>query len=149
MSQSRTMTRSGIAVPIWAKRRVLAAPCHTPRRIGMQEKGLDDSSANFLAGAELDAWYAPSLRGDMRTGLGTWSTKDIGEFLEHGHNRAGSAFGSMTDVINNSTSYFSRSDIQAIAVYLTSLPARSAQQGVAYDNATTDTLRNTPTTLPQ
>ena len=122
--------------------------CHTPRGIGMQEKALDDSSANFLAGAELDAWYAPSLRGDMRTGLGTWSTTDIGEFLEHGHNRVGSAFGSMTDVINNSTSYFSGSDIQAIAVYLRSLPARSAQQPVAYDNATTDALRDRPATQP-
>ena len=122
--------------------------CHTPRGIGMQEKALDDSSANFLAGEELDAWYAPSLRGDMQTGLGTWSTKDIGEFLEHGHNRVGSAFGSMTDVINNSTSYFSDSDIDAIAVYLKSLPARSAQPAVAYDSATTDALRNSPTTQP-
>ncbi len=122
--------------------------CHTPRGIGLQEKALDDSSANFLAGAELDACYAPSLCGDMRTGLGTWSTKDIGEFLKHGHNRVGSAFGSMTDVINNSTSYFSASDIDAIAVYLKSLPARSAQQPVAYDNATTDALRNSPTTQP-
>jgi alcohol dehydrogenase (quinone), cytochrome c subunit len=80
--------------------------------------------------------------------LGTWSTKDIGEFLEQGHNRVCSAFGSMTDVINNSTSYFSDSDVQAIAVYLTSLPARSAQQAIAYDNATTDALRNSPTTQP-
>src|SRR5579863_3368099 len=122
--------------------------CHTPRGIGLQEKALDDSSANFLAGAELDAWYAPSLCGDMRTGLGTWSTKDIGEFLKHGHHRVGSAFGSMTDVINNSTSYFSDNDIDAIAVYLKSLPASSAQQPVAYDNATTDALRNSPTTQP-
>jgi alcohol dehydrogenase (quinone), cytochrome c subunit len=122
--------------------------CHTPRGIGMQEKALDDSSANFLAGAELDAWYAPSLRGDMRTGLGTWSAKDIGEFLQQGHNRVGSAFGSMTDVINNSTSYFSDGDIDAIAVYLTSLAAVSSQQAVAYDNATTDALRNRPTAQP-
>ena len=122
--------------------------CHTPRGIGMQEKALDDSSANFLAGAELDAWYAPSLRGDIRSGLGTWSRKDIGEFLKQGHNSVGSAFGSMTDVINNSTSYFSDSDIDAIAVYLASLPARSAQQAVAYDNATTDALRNRPATQP-
>jgi len=122
--------------------------CHTPRGIGMQEKALDDSSANFLAGAELDAWYAPSLRGDLRTGLGTWSTKDIGEFLAQGHNRVGSAFGSMTDVINNSTSYFSDSDIQAIAVYLTSLSSTSAQQAVIYDNATTDKLRDSPATQP-
>jgi mono/diheme cytochrome c family protein len=54
----------------------------------------------------------------------------------------------MTDVINNSTSYFSDSDIDAIAVYLKSLPASSAQQAVAYDNATTDSLRDDPTTQP-
>jgi len=122
--------------------------CHTPRGIGMQEKALDDSSPNFLAGAELDAWYAPSLRGDLRTGLGSWSTKDIGEFLAQGHNRVGSAFGSMTDVINNSTSYFSDGDIQAIAVYLTSLSSTSAQQAVVYDSSTTDKLRNSPATQP-
>ena len=122
--------------------------CHTPRGVGMQEKALDDGRANFLAGAELDAWYAPSLRRDMRTGLGAWSTQDIGVFLAHGHNRFGSAFGSMTDVINNSTSYLSDGDIQAIAVYLASLPATSTQQAVVYDDATTDMLRNSPTTQP-
>src|ERR1700723_256276 len=36
--------------------------CHTPRGIGMQERSLDDRGANFFAGAELDAWYAPSFR---------------------------------------------------------------------------------------
>ena len=122
--------------------------CHTPRGIGLQEKALDDSGTNFLAGAELDAWYAPSLRGDMRTGLGTWSKEDIGEFLKHGHNRIGTAFGSMTEVVNNSTTYLSDIDIDAIASYLKSLPATSAQGAVAYDNATTVALRDRPTTLP-
>jgi alcohol dehydrogenase (quinone), cytochrome c subunit len=119
--------------------------CHTPRGIGLQEKALDDSSPLYLAGAELDAWYAPSLRGNMRTGLGTWSSEDISEFLRHGHNRIGTAFGSMIDVVNNSTPYFSDSDIHAIATYLKSLPAASLQPAVAYNNATTVALRNKPT----
>ena len=122
--------------------------CHTPRGIGIQEKSLDDSSPSYLAGATLDAWYAPSLRGDMRTGLGTWSKEDIAEFLKQGHNRIGTAFGSMTEAVNNSTSYMSDSDINAIAAYLKSLPATSAQQAVAYDDATTATLRDRPTTQP-
>ncbi len=122
--------------------------CHTPRGIGLQEKGVDDSSPTFLAGAELDAWYASGLRGDMRTGLGSWSAKDISEFLKQGHNRVGTAFGSMTEVVNNSTSYLSDSDIDAIANYLKSLPAASAQQAVAYDNATTVALRDGPATQP-
>ena len=122
--------------------------CHTPRGIAIQEEALDDSNPNYLAGTELDAWYAPSLRGNMRTGLGTWSMKDIGEFLVHGHNRVGTAFGSMTEVVNNSTSYLSDSDIHAIAKYLNSLPATSMQQAVAYNNTTTVALRNRPTTQP-
>jgi mono/diheme cytochrome c family protein len=122
--------------------------CHTPRGIGIQEKSLDDSSSSFLAGATLDAWYAPSLRGDMRTGLGAWSKEDIVEFLKQGHNRIGTAFGSMTEAVNNSTSYLSDSDINAIAAYLKSLPATSPQQAVAYNSATTATLLNRPTTQP-
>ena len=122
--------------------------CHTPRGIGLQEKALDDSSPNYLAGATPDAWYAPSLRGDMRTGLGTWSKADIGEFLKHGHNRVGTVFGSMVDVVNNSTSYLSDSDIDAIADYLKSLPAKSPQQAVAYNNGTTVALSGGPATQP-
>ena len=45
--------------------------CHTPRGFAWQEKALDDSSPDYLSGALLDAWYAPDLRGDVRTGLGT------------------------------------------------------------------------------
>lgn len=122
--------------------------CHTPRGIGMQEKSLDDSSPNYLDGEELDAWYAPSLRGDVRTGLGTWSKQDIVEFLKQGHNRIGTAFGSMTEAVNNSTSYLSDSDNNAIATYLKSLLASSPQQPVAYDGATTAALHDRPTGQP-
>jgi alcohol dehydrogenase (quinone), cytochrome c subunit len=116
--------------------------CHTPRGIAWQEKALDDSSADYLSGAELDAWYAPDLRGDMRNGLGTWSKDDIVAFLKNGHNRGGTAFGSMIDVVNNSTPYLSDGDIDAIADYLKSLPATSSQPAVAYDDATTVALRS-------
>jgi mono/diheme cytochrome c family protein len=116
--------------------------CHTPRGLAWQEKALDDSSSSYLSGALLDAWYAPDLRGDVRTGLGTWSKDDLADFLKHGHNRDGAAFGSMIDVVNNSTPYLSDSDINAIAVYLKSLPATFAQQPVAYDDATTAALRS-------
>lgn len=121
--------------------------CHTPRGIAIQEKALDESGSNFLAGAALDGWYASSLRGDTLTGLGTWSKEDIVEFLKHGHNRVGTAFGSMTEAINNSTSYLSDSDLAAIADYLKSLPSTSTQPAVVYSSATTLALRK-PTTLP-
>jgi alcohol dehydrogenase (quinone), cytochrome c subunit len=114
--------------------------CHTPRGWAFQEKALDDGSASYLQGAELDAWYAPSLRGDIRTGLGGWSQGDIAAFLKTGHNMKGVAFGSMLDVVNNSTPYLSDDDINAMAVYLKSLPASTQQAAYTYDDATTTAL---------
>jgi mono/diheme cytochrome c family protein len=116
--------------------------CHTPRGFAWQERALDDSNASYLSGALLDAWYAPNLRSDIRTGLGGWSKDDLIDFLKNGHNRAEAAFGSMIDVVNNSTPYLSDGDLNAIAVYLKSLPATSEQKSVAYDDATTAALRS-------
>jgi len=116
--------------------------CHTPRGFAFQEKALDESDSQYLAGSLLDAWYAPGLRGDVRTGLGTWSKDDLVDFLKNGHNHAETAFGSMIDVVNNSTPYLSDNDLGAIAVYLKSLPATSTQQPIVYDDTTTGALRS-------
>ena len=116
--------------------------CHTERGFAWQEKALDDSGSNYLSGAELDAWYAPDLRGNPRVGLGGWSKDDIVAFLKDGHNKHATAFGSMIDVINNSTPYLSDEDLNAIAEYLKSLPAASAQSTVAYNDATNTALRS-------
>jgi mono/diheme cytochrome c family protein len=122
--------------------------CHTPRGLAWQEKALDDGGSKFLSGALLDAWYAPDLRGDVRTGLGTWTKDDLADFLKHGHNRGGTAFGSMIDVVNNSTPYLSDSDINAIAVYLKSLPAAFREEPIAYDDATSAALRSGQASQP-
>jgi len=114
--------------------------CHTPRGWAFQEKALDSSGGSYLQGAELDAWYAPDLRGDIRTGLGGWSQGDIAAFLKTGHNVKGVAFGSMLDVVNNSTPYLSDDDINAMAVYIKSLPPAAQETAYAYDNASTTAL---------
>lgn len=108
--------------------------CHTPRGWAMQEEALDDHSSAYLQGAELDAWSAPNLRGDLRTGLGSWSVADVAAFLKSGHNDKGVAFGSMLDVINNSTPYMNDDDIHAMAVFLKSLPATAVQTPFVYDD---------------
>ena len=115
--------------------------CHTPRGLAWQEKALDEHGQAYLSGALLDAWYAPSLRGDVRTGLGSWSKDDVSAFLKLGHNRGATAFGSMIDVVNNSTPYLSDSDLDAVAVYLKSLPASAAQPAFVYNDATNAALR--------
>jgi alcohol dehydrogenase (quinone), cytochrome c subunit len=116
--------------------------CHTPRGIAIQEKALDDSGASYLAGAELDAWSAPNLRGDLRTGLGAWSVEDLQAFLKTGHNNRGVAFGSMLDVVNNSTPYLSDDDTNAMAVFLKSLPATADQPQFAYNDSTAKSLQS-------
>ncbi len=116
--------------------------CHTARGWAFQEKALDDRSALYLQGAELDAWSAPDLRGDVRTGLGGWSQEELATFLKTGHNMKGTAFGSMLDVVNNSTPYLSDDDVNAMAAYLKSLSANAQQTAYAYDDATTTALRN-------
>ena len=114
--------------------------CHTPRGWAFQEAATDDSSSAYLQGAELDAWSAPDLRGDVRTGLGAWSQADIATFLKTGHNDRATAFGSMLDVVNNSTPYLSDDDLNAMAAYLKSLPAGTQETAVTYDASTTKAL---------
>lgn len=92
--------------------------CHTPRGVGFQEKALDEGGSAFLSGAELDGWYASNLGGDQRVGLGRWSEAEVQAFLRSGANPHASAYGSMTDVINNSTQFFSDRDLAAVAHYL-------------------------------
>src|SRR5690606_13384363 len=59
--------------------------CHTPPEAMAAGKGMDDSSPEFLAGGGVfQGWVAPSLRGDVGTGLGTWSVEDIVATLKTG-----------------------------------------------------------------
>jgi mono/diheme cytochrome c family protein len=119
--------------------------CHTPRGFAIQEKALDDGNPAYLQGAELDAWSAPSLRSDLRTGLGAWSVDDLQAFLKSGHNDRSVAFGSMLDVVNNSTPYLTDDDTKAMAVFLKSLPATTDQAPFAYD----DTASKSPQSSEQ
>ena len=100
--------------------------CHTPRGIGFQELALDERSSQFLSSAALDGWFASNLTGNTTTGLGKWSAEDIARFLKTGANTHATAFGPMTEVVNNSTQWMSDQDLAAIAVYLKSLRAAGA-----------------------
>lgn len=99
--------------------------CHTPRGLAMNEKAYDESDPQFLAGALLDGWYAPSLRNDMNTGLGRWTEEDVYQYLKNGRNDHAVVFGSMTEAFNNSTQFMTNDDLHAIAHYLKSLPGHA------------------------
>jgi mono/diheme cytochrome c family protein len=103
--------------------------CHSPRSVTMQEKGLTAADADFLAGgAPLDGWVAKNLRGDPRDGLGSWRQDEIVQFLKTGRSHDTAAFGGMTEVVQHSLQYLSDDDLNAIAAYLKTLPARDPKQ---------------------
>ncbi|GAB2899418.1 cytochrome c [Paraburkholderia jirisanensis] len=106
--------------------------CHTPRGIAFQEKALDESGSAFLAGSPLDGWFASNLTSEHNVGLGRWSAAEVAGFLKTGANQHASAFGSMTDVINNSTHTLTDTDIGAMAAYLKSLPAQGGNGAPPY-----------------
>lgn len=96
--------------------------CHTPRGLAWNEKALDESDSDYLTGAMLDHWTAVNLTQDINTGLGRWSQADIERSLKTGITPFGSAFGTMIEVVNNSTQFLTDEDITAMATYLKSLP---------------------------
>ncbi len=124
--------------------------CHTPRGFAIQEAAMDESSGDFLAGALLDGWYAPSLRNDHNVGLGRWNEEDIVAFLKKGRNQHGIVFGSMMEAFNNSTQYMTDDDLAGIAVYLKSLPGNEPEGAPkwAYDETTTVALNSGDTSKP-
>lgn len=95
------------------------AACHTPRN------ALGGSiTARPLAGGVIPAlnWHAPALTGDSDA-LGAWSTTEIVALLGTGVSARGSTFGPMAEVVASSLQHLPTQDLQAMAVYLKSLPA--------------------------
>jgi len=114
--------------------------CHTARGFAFQEQALSAQSDQYLAGANLDDWYASNLRSNKRTGIGAWTKAETAQFLKTGHNIHASAYGSMTDVINNSTSYLTDADLSAIVTYLADLSANGNEVSWTYDGGTAQAL---------
>lgn len=91
--------------------------CHTPENVlGAPKKG------ERLEGGYGEHWYASSLTGELRDGLGVWSNQEIVEYLKTGSNVKAAAAGPMAEVVRNSTQHLADSDLNAIATYLKDLP---------------------------
>jgi mono/diheme cytochrome c family protein len=117
--------------------------CHTARGPGLQVLALNAAGGkDYLGGAAIDGWYAPSLRNGDRTTIGAWSEEDIARFLRDGTNRHGIAFASMNEVIVNSTQYLTEEDALDAAHFLKSLKDTIASKGsYVYDDKTSQSLR--------
>jgi len=106
--------------------------CHTPKNIfGADRRG------RAFAGGRVGGWFAPRLDAAARSGLGSWSVDDIVEYLQSGRNAKSHADGLMAEVVVNSTSKMSNSDVRAIAVYLKSLPVGPPEPEVTPPSETT------------
>jgi mono/diheme cytochrome c family protein len=116
--------------------------CHTPRGLAWNEVATDESGPEYLAGAFLDNWYASDLTQSNRAGLGRWSQDDLATFMKTGRNMHSTAFGTMDEVIINSTQYLTDDDLDAMATYLLSLPAAHSDGEYKYDDTTLATLRS-------
>ncbi|MEK7948047.1 cytochrome c [Pigmentiphaga sp. YJ18] len=96
------------------------AECHTPRnRLGAM--ALDAGLAGSLIGGQ--SWYAPPLTGDRVTGLGDWTRQDIVDLLKTGIAPRSHAAGPMAEAVHQGFQYANDADLDAMAVYLKSLPA--------------------------
>lgn len=109
--------------------------CHTPRGMAMNEKAYTNADAEYLSGAMIDGWYAPSLRG---TGM---SEQALTSLLLTGKSKHAAVSGSMSEVVSQSTQYLTHEDATAIAQYLLSLksaktePARTAAATASWSNS--------------
>jgi mono/diheme cytochrome c family protein len=91
--------------------------CHEARN------ALGGTSArdNPAGGLVLD-WYAPVLSAASEAGMQDWPTQDIIDLLAGGKSSRGSAMGPMAEVVYESLQHASAEDLQAMAVYLKSVP---------------------------
>ena len=99
--------------------------CHTPKNI----LGADKHD-RLYGGGVVQGWFAPRLDNAPRSGLRSWSTDDIVEYLQSGRNGRSHAGGLMAEVVLNSTSKMSDADVRAIATYLKDLPAGAPEPTV-------------------
>jgi mono/diheme cytochrome c family protein len=100
--------------------------CHTPKNIFGA-----DRRDRLYGGGLVQGWFAPRLDNAERSGLKSWSTDDIVEYLQSGRNGRSHADGLMAEVVLNSTSKMSDKDVRAIALYLKDLPAGAPEPAVS------------------
>ncbi len=94
------------------------ADCHTPKGLAMEP-----INSKAFSGGSIDNWYAPNITSDPAQGIGRWSEGELVQYFKTGTARGkGVVVGPMAQVVHDSLSHLSDSDLQAIAAYLKSIP---------------------------
>jgi len=99
--------------------------CHSPRNVlGAEKSHMVMAGGEYVdkvPGGALVPWSAPNLT-SVPNGLGMWPLDEVAAYLKTGINTYVETFGPMNEVIINSTRHLGENDINAMAVYLKSLP---------------------------
>ena len=92
--------------------------CHTPKGVAMEPQ-----NSKAYSGGAIDNWYAPNITSDPAQGIGRWSEDELVQYFKTGATRGkGVVVGPMAQVVHDSLSHLSDSDLQAIAAYVKSIP---------------------------
>jgi mono/diheme cytochrome c family protein len=93
--------------------------CHTPRNVFFSLNNREKFQGAVQAG-----WRAYNITGDHDSGIGAWSNADIARYLSLGHAAGrGTASGPMGEAVDESMSFLSASDIEAMVTYLRTIRA--------------------------
>jgi mono/diheme cytochrome c family protein len=94
--------------------------CHESRNALGAVRSKDNPSGGLVL-----SWYAPSLSNTAEAGVQNWNETDIVRLLRAGvatGEQQGFTFGPMAEVVYESLQHTDAADLQAMAVYLKSLP---------------------------
>jgi len=94
--------------------------CHESRNALGAVRSKDNPSGGLVL-----SWYAPTLSNSKEAGVQNWSERDIVTLLRAGvvtGEHQAYTFGPMAEVVYESLQHTDEADLQAIAVYLKSLP---------------------------
>jgi mono/diheme cytochrome c family protein len=115
--------------PEWNRGRYLAeglghcAACHSTRN----RLGATDPDGVFAGGLMPDAaWHAPSLASPKAAGVQGWTREEIVRLLKHGVSSNASVSGPMAEVVFDSTQHLAVDDLNAMALYLASIPVKES-----------------------
>ena len=99
------------------------AACHTARNALGASSDLMDLSGGLIP---MQNWYAPSLASDAEAGVAGWPTEEVVRLLGTGTTARATVLGPMAEVVFHSTQHLSAQDLQAMAVFLQSVPPAEA-----------------------
>tara|TARA_B100001765_G_scaffold210470_1_gene171779 strand:+ start:367 stop:1563 length:1197 start_codon:yes stop_codon:yes gene_type:complete len=111
--------------------------CHSPRNL----LGAENSDMAMTGGVFFDKvpsgsvrpWSSPNLT-SAPSGLGLWVHEEVTAYLRTGRNSFVETFGPMNEVIMNSTRNLNDGDVNAMVVYLKSLPSKETDTGSTANN---------------